>query len=295
MNLYIKLIKDIMFNCKWIVDDINMIPNTFRKLFINQLEVRFYNLMNDIKNMKYDDTEHELKIIHNKTKRGLILLISELYNNKIIGNQLIRYIFKNLENAYEETKLEQYLEYWLIFFSVVIEKWKDNEKQYLNEQLEFINSKKSTLSNKLQFMILDQYDILNKFNYKFMEINTINNNINNADTINISEINTQIIDDETDDYELIILSATEYTSYDLWLDNINIKNVNQDKLLLDLLQITLSDKNQLDLVKNVLEFLLEKKYFSKEEVTNKIQLIRDDIDFSDNRYYEKHLSELSLI
>ena len=123
LKIYIQVIKHIMTKCKWIVDDNNMVPITFRRIFLNQLEMRFCNLINDVKNMKYDDNESELIVIHNKLRRGLINLITELYNTKIIGNQLLRYIFRNLENAYEETKNDQYLEYWLILFKSVMINW----------------------------------------------------------------------------------------------------------------------------------------------------------------------------
>jgi hypothetical protein len=98
VKIYIQVVKHIMVKCKWIVDDNNGIPVTFRRLFMNQLEMRFSNLINDVKNMKYDENESELIVIHSKTRKGVINLVTELYNNKIIGNQLIRYIFKNLEN-----------------------------------------------------------------------------------------------------------------------------------------------------------------------------------------------------
>lgn len=164
LDIYIRMIKHIMMNNKWIVLDENAVPITFRKLFINQLEIRFENLINDVKNTKYDKSEIDLIIIHNKSRISLITLIIELHKNKIIGNQLIRYIFKNLENMYESTGYvyEQYLEYSLVLLKSVTSIWKTTEPQYLNEQIEYIMNKKDKLSLKLQFILEDQIDLLKK-------------------------------------------------------------------------------------------------------------------------------------
>ena len=105
----------------------------------------------------------KLIVIHNKLRRGLINLITELYNTKIIGNQLLRYIFRNLENAYDENKNDQYLEYWLILFKSVMINWLVSEKIYLDEQIQYIITK-TGISNKIKFMIQDQLDILKSKN-----------------------------------------------------------------------------------------------------------------------------------
>jgi len=138
IKLYVKVIKHIMLKCSWIVDDQNMVPITFRRVLLNQLEMRFSNLINDVKNMKYEESESELIVIHNKQKKGLISLICELYSSKIIGNQLVRYIFRNLETAFDSTGIDQYLEYWLALLSTVMDSWIISEKLYLDEQIQCI-------------------------------------------------------------------------------------------------------------------------------------------------------------
>jgi hypothetical protein len=292
VKLYIQVIKYIITDCKWIVDDNNMIPLTFRRIFLNQLEMRFCNLINDVRNMKYDDNESELIVIHSKLRKGLINLIAELYTNKIIGNQLIRYIFRNLENAYEESKVEQYLEHWLILFNVVIDNWMKNEKIYLDEQVQYIMSKTS-LSSKLKFIIQDQFDMLKSKNYNINYIPCSTVKVINDNPENISDNNESIVEYD-DNYDLIILSSIEYESLDKWFESLG-DGINSDKLLLDLLQITLTDKKQFDLVKNILDYLLKRDYITKEQVSKKIEYIKDENDLSEYRYYEKHLSELELI
>jgi len=293
VRLYVQVIKYIITDCKWIVDDNNMIPLTFRRIFLNQLEMRFCNLINDVRNMKYDDNESELIVIHSKLRKGLINLIAELYTNKIIGNQLIRYIFRNLENAYEESKVEQYLEHWLILFNVVIDNWMKNEKIYLDEQVQYIMSKTS-LSSKLKFIIQDQFDILKSKNYNINDISNATVEVINDKPEDTSDDTLENIVEYDDNYDLIILSSIEYESLDKWFESLG-DGINSDKLLLDLLQITLTDKKQFDLVKNILDYLLKRDYITKEQVSKKIEYIKDENDLSEYRYYEKHLSELELI
>jgi hypothetical protein len=305
VKIYIQVVKHIIVKCKWIVDDNNGIPVTFRRIFMNQLEMRFSNLINDVKNMKYDDNESELIVIHSKTRKGVINLVTELYNNRIIGNQLIRYIFKNLENAYDENKNDQYLEYWLILFKSVLENWLVNEKIYLNEQLQYImNKMDKIISNKIKFMIQDQLDILKSKNFDFTnlkKIEDIKDNEEQKDNKEENECREDELLDENDKeeenapvYDLLILSSIEYDTLDKWFEIID-SSILPEKLLLDLLQITLSEKKYFDTVKNVLEYLLKRQYVTKDQVMQKIEYIKEENDLSEYKYYEKHLVELALI
>jgi hypothetical protein len=58
---------------------------------------------------------------------------------------------------------------------------------------------------------------------------------------------------------------------------------------------SLSDKKKIELVKNLLEYLLSKLYITKDQVLEKIKYIKDENDFVEYKYYEKHLEELALI
>jgi hypothetical protein len=323
LHLYTLVIKHIITKCKWIVDDNNMVPITFRRILLNQLEMRFSNLINDVKNMKYDESESELIVIHNKLKKGLINLITKLYNHKIIGNQLVRYIFRNLENAYDENKNDQYLEYWLILFKSVMENWIISEKIYLNEQIQYIISKldksksvglySSTnhISNKIKFMIQDQLDILKSKNYDY-NIKLSEKEDKDKDEREDKEDKKEEEEEEDEyekedeyeredkedkdeeSYDLIILSSLEYNTLDKWFETLD-NSILPEKLLLDLLQITLSEKKYFDTVKNLLEYLLNKKYVSREQVKEKIKYIKNENDLSEYKYYEKHLDELEII
>lgn len=275
LQLYVKVIKHIMFNKKWIVLDANSVPTTFRKIFLNQLELRFENLINDVKNMKYDVSETELIIIHNKARNGLILIIIELYKSKIIGNQLIRYIFKNLENVYESTECiyEQFLEYWLVLLIAITNIWKDSETQYLNEQIEYIIKKKDNLSLKLQFLLEDLIEKLNKSKF----------------VIEIKEV-VQEVQSVVETYDMIILSVEEYETVDEWFDGIK-NNLNKDNFLTDLLKLTLNYKEYSTTVINILKYLLEIKYVLKNDIKNRINNIRSNNDYSEYRYFERNLEE----
>jgi hypothetical protein len=286
IKLYVKVIKHIMLKCSWIVDDHNMVPITFRRVLLNQLEMRFSNLINDVKNMKYEESESELVVIHNKQKKGLISLICELYSSKIIGNQLVRYIFRNLETAFDSTDIDQYLEYWLALLSTVMNLWLSNEKQYLDEQIQYISQKKIG-TMKVKFILDDILDELKKKNYLPSE--TINYDDENEKETYEEAINDD--DDEEESYDPLILSHGEYETTESWVASLE-SDINWDKLLLDLLQFTISEKSELELVKKILEHFITKSVFNPVQVQDKINWIRSENDFSEYRYYLKDLEEL---
>jgi len=286
IKLYVKVIKHIMLKCSWIVDDQNMIPITFRRVLLNQLEMRFSNLINDVKNMKYEESETELIIIHNKQKKGLITLICELYSSKIIGNQLVRYIFRNLETAFDSTGIDQYLEYWLALLSTVMDSWMASEKQYLDEQVQYIQLK-TIRTMKVKFILDDILDELKKRNYLPSDsINSTESQETYKEPIGGGEV-----DEEEESYDPLILSHGEYESTESWVASLD-SNISWDKLLLDLLQFTISEKSELELVKKILGYFTSKSIYTQEQILEKINWIRSENDFSEYRYYLKDLDEL---
>ncbi len=289
IKLYVKVIKHIMLKCSWIVDDQNMVPVTFRRVLLNQLEMRFSNLINDVKNMKYEDSESELVIIHNKQKKGLISLICELYQNKIIGNQLVRYIFRNIETAYDSTGIDQYLEYWLALLSTVMNSWLESEKQYLDEQIQYINSK--TINTiKIKFIFDDILDELKRKEYLPSDSKNLNEN-DNENNVNSAYEEPIDLDDE-ESYDPLILSHGEYETTESWASSLDNDNISWDKFLLDLLQFTISEKSELELVKKILTHFMDKSVYTQDQVKDKINWIRSENDFSEYRYYLKDLQEL---
>ena len=295
LNLYVKLITDIIYNLKWIVDDKNMIPITFRRILLNYLESYFTKLINDIKNINSkNDNDY---IIDYKIKKNLILLITKLYINKIIGNQLIRYVFKNLENAYNENKKEQYLEFWLIILNGIIEIWNTNEKQYLNEQIEYIIDKRDKISLRIKFMIDNEINFLKKINNNDDSNNNNNNNDNNDDynddnDDNDNDDNQEIKNIYNDNnYEILILSSDEYENYESWFNDINNDILDKDKFLSAILLFTYYKKNFIDIIKGILEFFIKIKYYTRNDINLKIEQIIIDNDLSEYVYYQKHLDE----
>jgi len=287
IKIYMRVIKHIMTNCSWIVDDQNMVPITFRRIFLNQLEMRFSNLINDIKNMKYEESESELVVIHNKQRKGLITLICELYVNKIIGNQLIRYIFRNFETAYDSSNLSQYVEYWLLLLQTVMNIWIESEKQYLDEQIQYIKSKTIT-ELKLKFLLNDILSELENKSYK------PNETIEDKYEVEMNTSEQFASNPDIEDYDLQILSHGEYETTDSWFTNLD-KDIDWDKFLLDLLQITLTEKNELELVKKLLIYMKDKSIYTNEQIKEKIQYIKDENDFSEYKYYFKDLQELETL
>ena len=74
------------------------------------------------------------------------------------------------------------------------------------------------------------------------------------------------------------------------------KDLNWDKFLLDLLQFTLGEKSELELVKKLLVYLVNtKSMYTSDQVKEKINYIRNENDFSEYRYYLKDLEQLEKI
>ena len=276
ISLYVKVIKFIITDCKWIVEDNNQIPVTFRRIIINQIEMRFCNLINDIKNMKYDTNENELIVIHNKARKGLIVLIAKLYEHKIIGNQLIRLIFNIFECSYSETKIEQYIEYWLFLLKFVVNIWNKNEKQYLDEKIDYILKIKNQFTYKIMFLIEDILDDLNKEKY----VIPVQEEVIENDIISIN-------------YDLLILSISEYDDLDGWYNDIKDNIVNIDKFLEEIIIFTISNKTFFDNIIILLKFLLNKNIITKEEIQNKCIKVKETEDLSDCYFFEKHLDNYS--
>jgi hypothetical protein len=184
-----------------------------------------------------------------------------------------------------------------------MENWLVHEKIYLSEQLQYImNKMDKIISNKIKFMIQDQLDILKSNNFDFSNLKKeeqVENQEECEEHID-NEISDEFIDESentsenTSVYDLLILSSTEYDTLDKWFEIID-SSILPEKLLLDLLQITLSEKKYFDTVKNVLEYLLKKQYITRDQVIQKIKYIKEENDLSEYKYYEKHLVELSLI
>jgi hypothetical protein len=183
-----------------------------------------------------------------------------------------------------------------------MENWLINEKIYLNEQLQYIMNKMDKIkSNKIKFMIQDQLDILKTKNFDF-------SNLKKEEQVEEQvEEEREHVEEERDEdinltdslcsstvYDLLILSSIEYDTLDKWFEIID-SSILPEKLLLDLLQITLSEKKYFDTVKNVLEYLLKREYVTRDQVVEKIQYIKEENDLSEYKYYEKHLVELALI
>jgi hypothetical protein len=287
IKIYMRVIKHIMTNCSWIVDDQNMVPVTFRRIFLNQLETRFSNLINDVKNMKYEESESELVVIHNKQRKGLVTLICELYLSKIIGNQLVRYIFRNFETAFDSSNLNQYVEYWLLLLQTVMNIWLESEKQYLDEQIQYIKSKNIT-ELKLKFLLGDILEELESKSYKPDET------VESTHEVEVDILENLGSNPEIEDYDLQILSHGEYSTTDSWFASLD-KDIDWDKFLLDLLQITLSEKKELDLVKQLVGYLKDRSVYTNEQIKAKIQYIREENDFSEYKYYLKDLEELETL
>ena len=191
-----------------------------------------------------------------------------------------------METAFDSTGLEQYIEYWLLLLQTVMNIWIDSEKQYLDEQIQYIKSK--TINGlKIKFLLDDILTALDSKSYKPDDVENLGQN-------NSSETNGYTPNPEIEDYDPHILSHGEYDTTDSWFKSLDT-NIDWDKFLLDLLQLTLSEKKELELVKKLLGYLKDKSLFTNEQIKTKIQYIKDENDFSEYKYYLKDLEELETI
>lgn len=144
---YVMLIKSILLEFAWVVYDNSNKPITFRKLFVDTLETYFNNMISTVKSKKNDSEKNKRKIF--------MVLICELFDAEIFGNQLFRYIFNNLETAFKETNNEEFVEYWIIMFPYSQQNWTSSNKVYLNDKIKFFKDIYDLLSNRLQVLNKD--------------------------------------------------------------------------------------------------------------------------------------------
>jgi hypothetical protein len=294
IELYIEIIKFIITDCKWIVQDNNLIPITFRKIFLNQLETRFDNMLNDIINMKYNENETELIEIHRQNKKGLILMIGTLYKYKIIGNQLIRLIFTSLEISYEDTKENQYLEYWILLFNIIIEYWIKDEHVYLNEKINYIKNIQENLPFRINFLLQECFTKNNINNIQLDLSNNINIDINsNENKIEHNDIDE--IEQNDIDYETLILSITEYNNITEWFNEIKTEIKNKDNFIIDVITCTINNKKMLENIKEIIKYLNYIEYIDSQILREKIEYIKETYDLIDTPYYKLHLIEFENI
>jgi hypothetical protein len=274
ISLYIEMIKFIITDCKWIVQDSYLVPITFRKIFINQLETRFDNMLNDIINMKYEADETELMEIHRQNKKGLILMLGNLYKYKIISNQLTRLIFNYLEISYDENKNFQYIEYWILFLDIIIDYWKDEQKIYLDEKINYINSIMDILPYRIKFLL---QETLTRVNIDSNDIKSL--------------VKEDSAKEEEIKYDLLIMSSLEYENLTEWFNDIQDKIININDFMLDVITCTMSDKKMINKIKDIIIYLNEIKYLDNEKLIEIIETVIETYDISDYPYFKIHLNE----
>jgi hypothetical protein len=172
--------------------------------------------------------------------------------------------------------------------------WVGSEKQYLDEQIQYIRSK-TIKTLKIKFLLDDIFVELEKHSYKFEENTTSSPRYDEINANNSMLEGEQ--EQEEISYDLHILSHGEYETTDSWFESLQEeKDLNWNKFLLDLLQFTLGEKSELELVKKLLVYLVNtKSMYTSDQVKEKINYIRNENDFSEYRYYLKDLEQLEKI
>jgi hypothetical protein len=169
VDINCQLIKKIIMEFKWIVYDDAEIPITFRKCFINYLENEFKKNMHDICT-ELEESDEEQEDFLSERRKTFFALLCALFSNCIIGNQLFRFIFNNVEAAYLKTSNDEYMDRWLMLYDCAKKYWVDSDIKYIQEKQKFITDNKDKFSIRISIMItkyvtIDKVDDSNTNNF----------------------------------------------------------------------------------------------------------------------------------
>lgn len=288
VNVYAKLIKVIAMECKWVVYDNNSKPITFRKYFINYLESNFSQIINDIKTYVEDD-ENDSLAKQMQIRKTYIELLCVLFNESVIGNQLFRYIFTNIESAYIESSQEEFMNRWLQMYESAEKVWNGSNKKYLDEKRQFITNHYDDFSVRIK--ILTENIKLNDDTKESNETKTNENTnvfvFNRSTKEKVEEKKEEITETDDYDYELLILSCQDYDNLDEWyeaicgLDGINIIN----KLLSHLVKKVTDLKITFKILAYMMNVNNDYNKFIVEHITN-------NIDTVENKSYVANVKKL---
>lgn len=151
VTVYVELIKKILMEYSWIVHDESSRAITFRKYFVDNLESNFDKILEKINSdAEYTDSEFEC---NNEERIAFVKIITSMYDQHILGTQFIRYFFTILENGFNDTGKEEYMDMWINVFKCVINHWTDNNSSYLDEKKEFIKNNNNKFNVRINMLI----------------------------------------------------------------------------------------------------------------------------------------------
>jgi hypothetical protein len=171
----------------------------------------------------------------------------------------------------------QYIEYWILFLDIIIDYWKDEQKIYLDEKINYINTIIDILPYRINFLLQETLTRVNIDNKK----------------VKISE--NEIQEETRTDYEMLIMSLLEYENLEEWYNDIQVKIKNKDEFLLDVITCTLNDKKMFDKIKEIIIYLNEKSFLDNDKLLEIIEQVRETYDISDYPYFKIHLNEFSIL
>lgn len=292
VNVYVKLLKFIIMECKWIVYDNNSKPITFRKYFIDYLESNFSTIINEVKNDTEDDEDEGDKLAKQKQiRKTYFVLICALFNESIIGNQLFRYIFTNVETAYLDTIQDEFMDRWLQMYDCASQYWTGTNEKYIIEKRQFISDNMEKFSVRIK-ILTERNATLASNNTKTPVPNDTNTNTNtNTNVFDFSKVRSDSVTSQEDakkekerkeeitnddyDYEMLILSYQEYGSVDEWYET--IKELKGENTMNKLLTHLVNKTSDLKIIFKLMAYLMNvsKEYndFISEHISNNIKTI----------------------
>jgi len=145
--LYTKVIKHIIINYSWVVYDDHCKPITFRKILIDHIEYKFNEIIDDIR-LNKESKDENISL----DRKAFFTMIGAFFDESIFGNQLFRFIFTSLENAFIQTKHFIYMDYWLILSIWANKVWIIENPEYLLEKIEFIKANDHLMNTKIRLL-----------------------------------------------------------------------------------------------------------------------------------------------
>jgi hypothetical protein len=152
--LYIKVIRHVMLNYAWIVYDDHCKPISFRKILVDMMEHDFNFIIDSIRSGI--ETTESTKI----RRKAFFTTIGSMFNECIFGDQLLRFIFNSLENAFLKSGNDEYMDYWLILSQWANKIWKDANPEYLNEKKLFIRNNNKRFNTKIKLLTKNLDDLV---------------------------------------------------------------------------------------------------------------------------------------
>lgn len=244
--LYSKVIKYIMLNYSWVVYDDHCKPISFRKVLVDKMEHDFNFIVDSIRSN--EETNEEMKI----KRKAFFTMIGAFFNECIFGDQLFRFIFTSLENAFLKTHKNEYMDYWLILSLWANKVWKINNQEYLDEKTAFIRINNKLFNSKIKLLTSNLDDM----------------NLATSDTVIIENSTAKTLTDEPGMFKgyniaNVIDGVSEHGSMDEWFEELTELDEKAPGIIIKIINTLSTKTTDLKCVFSLLLYLKKQKEFTE--------------------------------